>query len=367
MSFRIAMVGACPYPVPQGSQALLRETALALAQRGHEVRLVVYGYGIGEDTTGLPIHRCVRIPGARKTTAGPSFAKPPLDLALSITLRRVIRTHGIQVVHAHNYEGLLVALLARARPIVYHAHNALADELPYYFRRAPWAERLGSRLDRVLPRRADHIIAPHQRLADYLVSCGCAGDRISVIAPFLESWPHNCTCVEDEIPPVVYAGNLDAYQNLPFLLRVMDRVCATAPGARLRVISADARRITGAETVSAPDLDTLRAALACDCVFVCPRVSWSGYPIKLVNAMAAGKAIVACSSAAHPLTHGQSGLVVRDNDEDRFAAAVLELLANPEQRRRFGANARAASERFHNPAESARAIEDVYLRVVRAS
>ncbi len=69
MSLRIAMVGACPYPVPQGSQVFLRDTARGLRARGHDVHLVVYGYGVGEDTSGLPLHRCARIPGARKTAA----------------------------------------------------------------------------------------------------------------------------------------------------------------------------------------------------------------------------------------------------------------------------------------------------------
>ena len=49
MKLRVAMVSACPYPVPQGSQVFLRETALTLLNLGHEVHLVVYGYGVGEE------------------------------------------------------------------------------------------------------------------------------------------------------------------------------------------------------------------------------------------------------------------------------------------------------------------------------
>ena len=133
MTYRVAMVGACPYPVPQGSQVLLRDTALAVRARGHDVHLLVYGYGIGEDHSGLPIHRCAAVRGARKTAAGPSWAKPLLDLAMVRALRRLAREQHIQLVHAHNYEGLVVALGARKRPVIYHAHNAMADELPYYF------------------------------------------------------------------------------------------------------------------------------------------------------------------------------------------------------------------------------------------
>ena len=91
MTLRIAIVGACPYPVPQGSQVFLRDTALALQERGHDVHLVVYGYGEGVDESGLRIHRSAHLAGGHRTTSGPTLAKPLLDLALEATLRRVIR------------------------------------------------------------------------------------------------------------------------------------------------------------------------------------------------------------------------------------------------------------------------------------
>ncbi|HIJ74210.1 MAG TPA: glycosyltransferase, partial [Candidatus Hydrogenedentes bacterium] len=252
MSLRIAMVGACPYPVPQGSQVLLGNTANALRARGHDVHLVVYGHGMMDtrkpgsppDALGdIPIHRCTRIPGARKTAAGPSFAKPFLDLGMVIALRRVVRDAKIDIVHAHNYEGLLVALAARKRPIVYHAHNAMTDELPYYFRSKKTGtipmersepglsalspalpRRFGAWLDRTFPRRADHVIAPHERLAKYLTQCGCASGRVSVIPPAVNADRFEESCVADALAPVLYAGNLDAYQNIDLLMRAMARV-----------------------------------------------------------------------------------------------------------------------------------------------
>ena len=64
---RIAMVGACPFPVPQGSQTLLAETARGLQALGHDVHLLVYGHGLGPDPDDLTIHRARHIPGARRT------------------------------------------------------------------------------------------------------------------------------------------------------------------------------------------------------------------------------------------------------------------------------------------------------------
>ncbi len=133
MSLRIALVAGCPYPVPQGSQAFIRENALALQKRGHEVHIIVYGYGTGPITDNFQFHRCPDVPGSRRTTAGPSFKKLWLDLLMIRTVRKVCREHNIQVIFAHNYEGLLISLMSGFRPIIYHAHNAMSDELPYYF------------------------------------------------------------------------------------------------------------------------------------------------------------------------------------------------------------------------------------------
>ena len=80
------------------------------------------------------------------------------------------------------------------------------------------------------------------------------------------------------------------------------------------------------------------------------RESMRGGMTPMLNAMAAGRPIVACHSAGHPLTQNETGLIVPDNDVEAFAAAILDLLNSPEKRTRLGAAARRAAERLHNPA-----------------
>lgn len=367
--YRVAMVGACPYPAPQGSQVLLRDTATALRDAGHDVRLVVYGYGAGEDTSGLPIHRCARFPGARRIAAGPSAAKPFYDAALAWTLRRVARAHGVEVVHAHNYEGLLAALAAGAGPVVYHAHNAMADELPHYFRGRRAAGRFGAWLDRSFPRRADHIIAPHAALAAYLERCGCDPARITVVPPPLEAHAFAPSALCQGTAPVMYTGNLDAYQNLGLLFAAMERARAERPDTRL-LIATSARSTGGlpawAEVVATPDFASLRESLRRDSIVVCPRTSWSGYPMKILNAMAAGRPVVACRSAAHALVDDKNGVIVPDDDPDALAEAVLRLSADPERRRRLGEAARVAVAARHAPEAVAEGVARVYAQVLGA-
>ncbi len=356
---RIACVSACPYPVPQGSQVFLRNNALALQLRGHYVCLVTYGHGQGKDKSGLPIFRSRRIPGDAKTQAGPSFAKPFLDLALVSTLRRVIREEKIDVVIAHNYEGLLVALLAGKRPLIYHAHNAMADELPYYFRFKGLAARFGRWLDHTFPKRADQVIVPHARLAGHLIVRGCDREKITVILPPMDAHEFTPGKVADGLPPVLYTGNLDAYQNLGLLQDAMVLVRKKHPEAVLKIATAEAGSVAGAEMVNTKGFDALQRVLAEDAVLAVPRVSWSGYPVKLMNAMAAGKAMVACQSAAYPLTHEETGLIVPDNDAQAFADALLRLMDNKKLRARMGKAARAIVETEYQPDRVGAALEAI--------
>lgn len=359
MSYRIALAGACPYPVPQGSQIFLRDNALALKARGHEVHLVVYSYGDGRDHSGLEIHRARRIPGEGKIAAGPSLAKPFQDFALLFKLREVVARHGIDAVIAHNYEALLVALAAGTRPLIYHAHNAMSDELPYYFPGKRWPAKLGRWLDRTFPRKADHVIVPHRRLAGHLVVRGCDHTKISIIPPPVRARDFDPCEAGDGVPPVLYTGNLDAYQNLGLIFAAMERVRKRFPEARLLIATAEDVTLPDAEVVPVKGFDALHRVLAEDSVLAMPRVSWSGYPIKILNAMAAGKAIVACRSAAFPLTDGVDGRVVEDDNPRYFAEALIELMGDAKLRQRLGQAARAKVEREHQPEAVGEQLEAV--------
>lgn len=358
------MLGACPFPVPQGSQVFLQDTVRSLQNAGHEVHIVVYGYGLGESPPDLHVHRC-RDFFARKTDAGPSLLKPVLDVSLGMTLRRVVKTYSIECVLAHNYEALITAWASGVRPIVYQAHNAMSDELPHYFGNNAWAGIAGTMLDRVFPQKAQHVVVPHEPLKAYLCKCGCVPDMVSVSPPPAPLDAFGPALYSDDQPFVVYTGNLDAYQNLPFLEKVAGLARTALPGLRFVFATGAPKAPSWAEYRHTPDFGSLKSILTRDCIVVCPRVSWSGYPIKLLNAMAAGRPIVACHGSAHPLVHGENALLAPDDDADTFATHVIELAQSRARRECLGQAARATAENSHNPVDFARMIASTCEAAVR--
>ena len=128
------MIAACPFPWPRGTPIRIHRIAEAVARRGHAVHVVTYH--LGEDLADSPfvVHRIRDVPAYRRTDPGPTARKLfQLDPMLAGLLRRLDRELHFDLVHAHHYEGLLVASHAlRGIPVIYDAHTLLASELPTY-------------------------------------------------------------------------------------------------------------------------------------------------------------------------------------------------------------------------------------------
>ncbi len=367
---RVAVVAACPYPTLQGSQVLVRHLTKGLAARGHRVVVVAYAEGLEDVLDGIPIRRIVRIPGIRASRSGPQASKLVLDLALLWTLIGVLRRERIELVHAHNYEGALVGLVASKLvgvPLIYHSHNALAEELPTYFRwriTRTMARAFGAVVDRMVPRRADHCIAICRELVDFLRARGVEEGAIRMIAPgsSLEEFPVRSATEASAIrarfrfgtrPILLYTGNLDGYQNVELLLASIARVRVAVPEALL-VIATHASRgelpaalrgaIEGVEVLRTADFATIRDLLTVADVALLPRHEWSGFPMKLLNYMAAGKPVVVSAGSAKAIRHGLNGWVVSDGRPEAYARAIVDLLAAPRLRAALGRAARRTVE-----------------------
>jgi polysaccharide export outer membrane protein len=96
--------------------------------------------------------------------------------------------------------------------------------------------------------------------------------------------------------------------------------------------------ITVAKTFPAACRELVRAD-----VLVCPRGSWSGFPIKVLNYMALGRPIVHSRSSAHPIEHEVTGLLCDDGDPEGLADAILRLNRDPALAERLGSAAREAA------------------------
>lgn len=388
------MVAACPFPSPQGSQVFVGGMCRGLVRRGHEVHLLTYGQGENVAIDGVTHERIRRLPGDDAMRSGPTVVKPLLDLLMVSRLATMARRRRFDVLHCHNYEGALVGtavrmLTARSTdelPVVYHSHNMMSDELPSYFTGTltkSVAARLGDVLDRTVPRSADHCIALCEHTAAELIRFGVGRQRLSVVPPAVDD-PGPSGSRDDArrrlgLDPnsaiVTYAGNLDRYQNLSLLVgalrTVLDRTrhdLRLLVGAHHADASFDALvRAAGLESrvtmVLADDFKPVWRCIEAADVVVMPRRLGSGFPVKLVNYLAAGRAIVTAGCGAKAIRDGVDGVVVADDDPDALAAAIGAVLDARDLRERLEAEARRTYLSSFTWEAVLPAIEDVYERV----
>lgn len=388
----VAIVAACPFAWPQGSQILIDELAHRLGVAGHEVHVVAYHLGTEPRASrAYRLHRVPAVKRYRKTSSGPSPLKPVVDALLAVTLARVVKRHRVEVIHAHSFEAAIAGYLVRAYsgvPVVYHGHTGLADELPTYF-----SGRLGRRLarslgwvvDRTVPRHADAAIAVSGDMVELLRRSGVAAERIELVPPGLDYprfEPEDRRALERRhgLPPgpkVVFAGNLCRYQNLPVLWRAFAAVRRARPDAHLVVASHDPDVTAASGEAGLPpgsvtpirdgNFERMRELLAVADVAVSLSAMQFGFPIKLLNYMAAGKAIVAAAPSAKGLEHLDTALLVPPHDPDAVAASVVRLLDDAELRRRLGTRARDHFEREHLWPPLVERMAQVYARVLAAA
>jgi 1,2-diacylglycerol 3-alpha-glucosyltransferase len=337
---RLALVGAFPFPAPQGSQRYAAGQARALAAAGCRVTLFCYGRGDGRAAADLSLVRAPAWLSQRRLGAGPHPAKPATDAALAAALLRAHRRHPFDACLAHNAEAALLALAVRAvggPPVVYVAHTLWREELETYAPAAlaPLARAVGAGLDALLARRADAVLALSRAGAEVLGAR--ARGPLAHLPPGLAQRPAPAAAEVARaarragVTPgayAVYAGNLDRYQDLPLL----DAAAARAPGLPCLVAThaahdpalAHLRRVV----VTGPQ--EARALVFGARLAVLPRRRAGGFPMKLLDYLEAARPVVAYARVADTLVHGESGWLLQPGAGAEAMAGAMQSLAADE-------------------------------------
>lgn len=117
--------------------------------------------------------------------------------------------------------------------------------------------------------------------------------------------------------------------------------------------------------------ESVRAALDEAAVFalpcqVAPDGSRDGIPVALMEAMAAGCAVISCPVSGVPelIADGEHGLLVPERDPPALARGLIRLLDDADLRRRMATAARQRIERDFDARKEARRLHDLMMRSV---
>ena len=384
----ITVIAACPFPYSRGTPLRIQRLSESLAASGHEVHIFTYPIGDGMPTSDVSVTRTQNPLGYKKYDAGPSLQKPLLDALLVAKLARFIARKHVDVMYAHNFEGALVALAARRGqhiPIVYDAHTTLTGELGSYNKllKTKLISKAGGWLDDFVPLHSDHIISVSDEIAEFLQARGIAQDRISVIPNGTE---HEVFALADASraretyhlatrPTVIYTGNLASFQGVDYLLDAMPRVLARYPDAQLIIAgSGDNKSYLpivkelgiehAVQFIQNPPFAHVVDLLAFADVAVVPRTVCPGLPLKLLNYMAAGKAVVAFEGSAKILEHLNTGYIAANGDVSSLVEGIITCLSDEQLRKQLGTQAHKTIVQSYSWHHMAKRVEEVFEQIV---
>ena len=365
---RVAMV--CPYDldVPGGVQEHVLALSAELRRVGDEVVTVAPG-GDGAHHVRVGAGRRIRFNGS----VAPIAIGPGAWRATGAALRRL----RPDVVHVHEpvVPAVGLAALRAAAPVV-TTHHAWSEDTGLY-------GLAGRVLRRQVQRSSVRMaVSPaaagfHATALDLPVQSFRIVPNGVDVARFADAEPLPAALSDD--PTVLFVGRLEPRKGLEHLVRAFALLKQQVPAARLVVVGDGPERARCEGLLPAglradvaflgrvPAEDLPRAYRAAD-VFVAPALGGESFGIVLLEAMAAGAAVVASDLPGFRSVVEQdvTARVVPPGDAHAIADAVQALLANPSLRSTQVAAAREAVRAYDWPWVTAQ-VRSVYREAVGAS
>jgi glycosyltransferase involved in cell wall biosynthesis len=254
--------------------------------------------------------------------------------------------------------------------------NAPARELGLYFDEYVHYPLLADWLEGWKLRRAGAVTAVSGALKDYLVARHrLAPERIAVVPNGVDLAAFRPAADGEVGSPgaaiVGFVGSFQRFHGADLLAEMALQVAAARPAVRFLFVG-DGPQAAAVRRRTAPLGDRVRFTglvphaavpelVSTFDIGVLPESSFYASPLKVVEWMAAGKAVVAPRRAplAELLADGDEGLLFPPRDLAALVAAVLRLVDLPELRRSLGRAAAARARRALSWRENARQVAAV--------
>jgi glycosyltransferase involved in cell wall biosynthesis len=350
-----------------GAEELVLGASTHLPARGVETGVVaITRHGpVAQEIAraGVPVHDVAGQPG-------------PRDPAAFGRLVRLLRREQPDVVHTYllnaNLYGRLAAMVARVPLVV------VAEQNVYHRKR-----RRHAAMERALARGTYRVVACCRAVGDfYRHQTGVPAHKMEVVYNAVRFGPRPSPA--DRAPALASLGlPADAYvvgtlgrlteqKGHAVLLRAVSRLAPRAPrlavfiagqGPLRASLEAEAESLGVRDRVHLVgmrrDRETLYAAMD---LFVLPSL-WEGLSLALVEAMGAGRPIVATDVGGNPeVLQADTGQLVRPNDPEALARAIEQILHEGDAARRVGTAAAKLARSMFSIEQHAGEIAALYRR-----
>lgn len=366
-----------------GAQQVVLHTLRGLDPERYERHLIAGAGGLLDaDARALPGVQVHLWPGLKHPV------HPGWDLVTLFKLAWWLRRNRVDIVHTHSSKagvlGRLAAGLARTPVIVHTVHG-----WPFHDRQSAWVRGVYVWLERLAAARATRLVAVSQATRDKGLKHRIGRpEQYEVIYPgsdlaaFRPATPEQrrevreefgfppdaklvglVACLKPQKAPVdfVRAAGLVAHRETARFLVVGDGEERPAVEQEIKKLGLEGRVVLAGWRRDVPRLLPAFDVLALSSL-------WEGLPCVLAQALASAVPVVATDveGSREAISEGVTGRMVPAGKPEALAQALVELLADPELRRRLGAAGPGHAQAFSLSAMVQR-LDRLYQELLGAS
>ncbi len=369
MTRKILLISPQPFFQWRGSPIRLKFNLLALSEAGYSIDFLTLPIGEDLPIANVSVYRVGNPFKVRDIPIGPSGWKIFFDIliffkALSLCIKnRYVVIHGIEEA---GFISCILAGIFRTKCIFEKHSDPESHKSGVVKNCILW---LYQHIEKTAVRMADAVICTGPGLVKQVDSMGTATPAYnipdipsSLQEPSTEevALMNNQLVKNDGEIVVTFVGSFAVYQGIDLLFAALPEVVRADIRARFVLIGGtscqiEERKSTLSKLGVAKNVtflgkiapDTLPAYLAASDILLSPRISGVNTPLKVLDYLKAGRAIVASDRPSNRLLLDDDTAVFASATPPTYAEAIVSLLQNEDKRNILGRNCRRLYEKSY--------------------
>ena len=351
---RIGIISPYSLTMPGGVQGQILGLARALRDRGIQARILGPCDGPPPETYVTPLGNSL------PTSANGSIAPIAPDPAAALRTIRALREENFDLLHLHEPLApgpTMTALVTKPAPLIGTFHAAGNSKAYKWL--GPILKKMAGQLN---------IRCAVSQEAESLAKESLGGQyRLLFNAVEIKRY-QNLTPKDESAnePAIFFLGRHEPRKGLGVLIEAMSylpgdiRLKIAGEGPQTETLKIKTRNDSRIQWLGRLDEAAKNRTLTEAQVFCAPSLSGESFGVVLLEAMAAGTAIVASSLTAYSSVarDGKDAILVPPNDPTALSNAILEILNNPEKAQKMTASGEKRVQQY-----SMKHLAEVYSEI----